>query len=304
MAVPSAATLGVSVFADRGVTVLRPLATGGVNVNWTTVIRSVQFTPSVGAGTSWATSGSRRVVFTAFDSIGRESLPASLLICGGSLDCPPWVDLNGADPGVDVGDIVATEDGPPALLGLNSVYVWLGSGRQISGAKLQVTRAVNQPYELISCSLSALGGGSTSFYDVGAAELTITGAGSPTAYASVLRTCAYQNTADQPTVNVTRAVTVTLSSGAATSPMAVATVTILGRNDAPKVSDLAPPHKMTVQQGIPRSENNGVTAAELIGDVVFHTQQPSLKYTQWMHMFESSRRRNCRAMRSCASHST
>jgi hypothetical protein len=157
---PSANTLGVSLTTERtgSVTMIRPRASGGGGgggvtttpppsplVNWTTVLRSIQLIPSLSVGTSWAFSGSRRVVFTAFDSSGRESLPATLLVCGGLLDCPPWVDLNGDSPGVDVGDIVATEDGPPAPLGLGDVFVWQGAGRSITGAQLQVTIQPDPP---------------------------------------------------------------------------------------------------------------------------------------------------------------
>jgi hypothetical protein len=148
----------------------------------------------------------------------------------------PAVDLNG--PGATGIDSSASflEGDAPLKIGTTDLTVTAGAAN-LSGGTLTITNRPNGANELLA--VDTTGTAITAAFDPQTGVLTLTGSDTVANYETVLRTATYQNTSIKPDT-ATRSITVTVTTGAVTSPVAEAKIQVFGANNAPVLDNAAP----------------------------------------------------------------
>jgi CSLREA domain-containing protein len=140
----------------------------------------------------------------------------------------PLVDLDASTSGVDF-SAVFTEGGPASIV-KNNATVSSGEIAQITGATITLTNRPDGSAEVLAAG--AGNGITVGPYNANTGVLALSGAATPAAYAQVLSTLTYNNTSSNPN-SAQRIVTVTVSDGTYSSPVATSTIAIGRVNNAP-----------------------------------------------------------------------
>ena len=219
----------------------------------------------------------RSIEIVAFDDTNRASIPTRLLVLmyNGEIGAP-FVDLNGDEE--DGGDILESAqrvfvEQSAGLLLADKLVVYPVGTTFMTSARIVVERARDFPFEIVKCDQAKVDqAGLEMFVDPGAAAVVIRGEKRYDEYQEVLRTCTYENNADEPYTKVNRLVDFTITSintkndNEYESPSSHVVVRVVSVNDAPTIHRAANPSAFFVPQGVEVDKLAGISVADLLGD--------------------------------------
>jgi hypothetical protein len=221
----SAGATGITV-SYNSVTGVLTLSGSSSVANYQTVLRTITYNNT----DLNPTTTSRAITFVANDGQG-NSTTVTTTVSIVAVNDPPLIDLNGATAGYNY-SATFTEDAGGVLT--EEVTATVTSAVNIQAMVVTITNLLNGTSEVLTANTA--GTSISASYNSITGVLTLSGLDTPAHYQQVLRTIAYNNTSNNPTVGPSRAITfVATDVGALTSATRTCTMSIVAVNDAPAI---------------------------------------------------------------------
>ena len=174
--------------------------------------------------------GQKSVQFTVNDG-SLNSLVASAFITFSAINDPPIIDLNGPLPGLDFAATFVEDEGRVAVVSRNLTIIDVDSP-VLQSATVFLQGILDPLSEILSTNLSIPE--ITTVYNASNGMLRLQGPSLVSNFVFVLRSLTYDDSSMEPTPGIRR-ITFSAFDGNDSSIPVAATITVLGRNDAPEV---------------------------------------------------------------------
>ena len=207
----------------------------------------------------------RYISATASDAY-LTSAPSVLYVGTSASNDPPVIEISGSNgTTVYTGLVYTAQQSSPLNVAGPQLSVIDVDSSTLAFAVVQIANATDCPLETLSVnSAIAASNGISSVFDAPRNALVLTGQASSAAYASVLQSVTYTNTAGLPDA-LPRVITFLVNDGNSNSSVVSSVVTFSYVNNAPVLQPLAGYTNLTVIQDASDWANPGVAVSDLIG---------------------------------------